>query len=47
MSVVKFLDLIRGKYVSSGTDIQPMDVVKKSQFFTLNTIMGIATGAPI
>ena len=33
--------------MSSGSNIRPMDLAQKAQFFTLDSIMDIATGAPM
>ena len=46
-NIVKFIALIRAKYLSSGSTLRPMDFACKAQFFTLDTIMDIATGAPM
>jgi hypothetical protein len=45
-NVLKLLDLIKRKYIS-GSDFHPMDLAQKAHFFTLDTIMDVATGAPI
>jgi hypothetical protein len=46
-NIVEFIRLIRTKYLSSGSIFRPMDLAAKSQFFTLDVIMDIATGAPM
>ena len=46
-NIVRFIHLIRTKYLSSGTSLRPMDLASRAQFFTLDTIMDIATGAPM
>ena len=46
-NILKLLDLIRRKYVSTVSGFKPMDLAKKAHFFTLDTITDIATGAPI
>jgi hypothetical protein len=46
-NILKLLNLIRRKYVSSASDFQPMDLAQKAHFFTLDTITDIATGVPI
>jgi hypothetical protein len=46
-NIVNLLDLIRRRYVSKGSDIRPMDLAEKSQFFALDSILDIATGAPM
>jgi hypothetical protein len=46
-NIIKLLDLIRTKYVSSASDFNPMDLAQKAHFFTLDSITDIATGAPI
>jgi hypothetical protein len=33
--------------VSKGPDFRPMDLAEKSQFFALDSILDIATGAPM
>jgi hypothetical protein len=46
-NILAFLNLIRRKYVSSDNNLRTMDLAEKSQFFTLDTIMDIATGVPV
>jgi hypothetical protein len=46
-NIVNLLDLIRRGYLSKGSDIRPMDLAEKSQFFALDSILEIATGAPM
>lgn len=46
-NIIAFSDLIRRKYVSLDTNFRSMDIAEKSQFFTLDTIMDIATGVPV
>lgn len=41
------MNLIRTKYTSLGSVIRPFDLAQKAQYFTLDTIMDIATGAPM
>lgn len=46
-NVLNFLNLIRTEYLSSGSNFRPMDLAQKSQFFTLDSIMDLATGTAI
>ena len=46
-NIVNFLDLIRRRYVSGGPGTRPMDLAEKAQFFALDSILDIATGAPM
>jgi len=46
-NIVNLLDLIRRRYVSKGSDFRPMDLAEKSQFYALDAILDIATGAPM
>jgi hypothetical protein len=46
-NIMKFMRLIRTRYLSSGSTVRPMDLAIKAQFFTLDVIMEIATGAPM
>lgn len=45
-NISRFVDLIRQKYLSSDSNFRPMDLAEKAQFFTLDVILDIATGAP-
>ncbi|RFU78439.1 cytochrome p450 [Trichoderma arundinaceum] len=40
----EFLDLIRSKYVSTSTEIVPVDMARKVQYFTLDVISGVGLG---
>ena len=42
--VEKFVALIRQKYLSTEDHIQPMDLAKKMQFFTLDVISAVGLG---
>jgi cytochrome P450 len=42
--VQDFLDLIRSKYVSSTSQVVPVDMAKKVQFFTLDVISTVGLG---
>lgn len=46
-NILAFLALIRRKYVSADDNMRSMDLAEKTQFFTLDTIMDIATGVPV
>ena len=46
-NIMELLSLIRRKYLSSETDFRPMDLAQKAQFFTLDVISDVATGAPM
>ena len=39
-----FVDLIRRKYISSGSDLRPLDLARRCQLFTLDVITRIAYG---
>lgn len=41
-----FINLIRTKYVSTATESNIMDLAQKTQFFTIDVITDLATGAP-
>jgi len=44
--VQNFIDLIRTKYISTTTESNIMDLAQKAQFFTIDVITDLATGAP-
>jgi hypothetical protein len=44
--VENFIHLIRTKYLSTTTSFKTMDLAEKAQFFTLDVITDLATGAP-
>lgn len=41
-----FIRLIRTKYLSTDTESNVMDLAQKTQFFTIDVITDLATGAP-
>jgi hypothetical protein len=41
-----FINLIRTKYIATGSDHVPMDLARKSSFFTMDVITDIAFGDP-
>jgi hypothetical protein len=42
--LAKFIDVIRGKYLSSDEKVVPFDLARSIQFFTLDTITKLAYG---
>ncbi|OHE98404.1 cytochrome P450 [Colletotrichum orchidophilum] len=42
--IAGFVDLIRRKYVTTDDEVRPMDLGKKTQFFTLDVITRVAYG---
>lgn len=46
-NIGNFINLIRTKYLTSRAEVRPMDFAEKAQFFTLDTILDIATGTPM
>jgi hypothetical protein len=44
--VQNFINLIRTKYISTATESNIMDLAQKAQFFTIDVITDLATGAP-
>ena len=44
--ITSFISLIRQKYISSLSALRPMHLARKAQYFTLDVIVDIATGAP-
>jgi hypothetical protein len=40
------VDLIRRKYISTPSDVKMMDLAEKANFFTMDVIVDLATGAP-
>lgn len=43
--VQALVDLIQRKYISSGSDLRPLDLARKASFFTMDVITDIAFGA--
>lgn len=41
---MNLLQLIRTKYISSHSSLRPLDLARKAQYFTLDTITDIAFG---
>ncbi|KAM7221203.1 Pisatin demethylase [Rhypophila decipiens] len=46
LRVQDFINLIRGKYISTEQKIIPMDLSKKTQFFTLDVVGTVGLGNP-
>jgi cytochrome P450 len=44
--VSNFVKLIRRKYISTDTELKPMDLARKAQFLTLDVITDLAFGVP-
>ena len=44
--VQNFINLIRTKYISTATESNIMDLAQKAQYFTIDVITDLATGAP-
>ena len=42
--MIEYIDLIKRKYISRGSDIQPMDLARKMSFFTMDVTTDIAFG---
>lgn len=45
-NIAALVNLIDRKYISSGSDFRPMDLARKTSFFTLDVISDIAYGKP-
>jgi hypothetical protein len=39
------VDLLQKKYISSGSDLRPLDLARKASFFTMDVITDIAFGS--
>ncbi|PTB55260.1 hypothetical protein M431DRAFT_520506 [Trichoderma harzianum CBS 226.95] len=44
--LLSFISLLERKYVSSGSDVRPVDMAEKTQFFALDAIGDISLGQP-
>jgi hypothetical protein len=44
--LLNFLNLVRTKYISTDTELKPMDLARKAQFLTLDIITDLAFDAP-
>ncbi|RFU25354.1 hypothetical protein B7463_g10986, partial [Scytalidium lignicola] len=44
--ISQFSKLIRTKYISTDTDVRPLDLAQKCGCFTLDTITNISFGSP-
>lgn len=42
----QFLNLIRTKYISTDTDVRPLDLARKCGYFTLDTITNLSFSSP-
>ena len=42
--MIEYIDLIRRKYISRGSDIRPMDLARKMAFFTMDVTTDTAFG---
>lgn len=44
--LLSFISLLKRKYVSSGSDVRPVDMAEKAQFFALDAIGDMSLGQP-
>jgi hypothetical protein len=44
--VLEFLDLIRRKYLSTTSELRPLDLARRVSFFAMDVITDIAFGSP-
>ncbi|TVY37831.1 Cytochrome P450 monooxygenase [Lachnellula subtilissima] len=44
--IAQFLNLIRTKYISTDTDVRPIDLARKCGYFTLDTITNLSFSSP-
>jgi len=45
-SIAKFIDLIERKYISTGSDVRPLDFAHRAQFFALDAVADAAYSEP-
>ncbi|KAG0649274.1 hypothetical protein D0Z07_4307 [Hyphodiscus hymeniophilus] len=42
--MIEYIDLVRRKYISQGSELRPMDLARKMAFFTMDVMTDISFG---